>query len=100
MEIRQLEYFITLCEELHFTRAAQKLYIAQPTLSHQIKVLEQEMGVLLFDRIGKRISLTEAGEVLYKQCHHIFQAIENTKDQLQDLVSMQKGMLKIGALPG
>lgn len=100
MEIRQLEYFITLCEELHFTRAAQKLHIAQPTLSHQIKVLEQEMGVLLFDRIGKKISLTEAGEVLYKQCLRIFQAIESTKDQLQELVSMQKGTLRIGALPG
>ena len=60
MEIRQLEYFMTLYRELHFTKAADKLNISQPTLSHQIKVLENEIGVPLFDRIGKKIAITEA----------------------------------------
>ena len=100
MEFRQLEYFMTLSKELHFTRAAEKLHISQPTLSHQIKVLENEVGALLFDRIGKKISLTEAGKILYEQSVHIFSAIENTKLQINDLEVIQRGSLKIGALPG
>ncbi|WP_042348110.1 LysR family transcriptional regulator [Bacillus massiliigorillae] len=100
MELRQLEYFMKLSEDLHFTRAAEQLHISQPTLSHQIKVLEGEMGCLLFDRIGKKISLTEAGHILYEQGLHIFRAIENTKVQINDLDMMQGGALNIGALPG
>ncbi|MER2190373.1 MAG: LysR family transcriptional regulator [Solibacillus sp.] len=100
MELRQLEYFMMLCEELHFTRAAEKLHIAQPTLSQQIKILEEEVGVLLFNRIGKKISLTVAGQLLYTQSLTIFQTIQNTKHQLQELSTLQKGILRIGATPG
>lgn len=100
MEFRQLEYFITLAKELHFTRAAEKLHISQPTLSHQIKALEEEVGTQLFDRIGKKITLTEAGKILYEQSLNIFTMIENTKLQLNELEMIQRGSLKIGALPG
>lgn len=60
MEIRQMENFIAVCEELHFTRAAEKLGISQPTLSQQIRALEDELGVPLFDRVGKKIVMTQA----------------------------------------
>ena len=100
MELRQLEYFIMLCKELHFTRAAEKLNISQPTLSHQIKVLENEMGVPLFDRLGKKIAITEAGEILFKQCAHIFHALDNTRNQINDLKNLKTGNLVIGTLPG
>ncbi|MFJ7737274.1 LysR family transcriptional regulator [Lysinibacillus sp. NPDC097287] len=100
MELRQLEYFMTLCRELHFTRAAEKLNISQPTLSHQIKVLENEVGVPLFDRLGKKIAITNAGEILLEQCGHIFRALENTKDQINDLKSLNAGNLVMGTLPG
>ena len=82
MEIRQLEYFLVLCNELHFTKAAEKLNISQPTLSHQIKVLENELGIPLFDRLGKKIAITDAGKILHEQCTYIFRAIDNTKNQI------------------
>lgn len=100
MELRQLEYFIVLCEEMQFTRAADRLNIAQPTLSQQIKVLEQELDTPLFNRIGKKISLTEAGYILLKQARSMFQTLHSTKVQLQQLESLEKGTLRIGALPG
>src|SRR5262245_18803606 len=64
MELRHLRYFAALAGELSFTRAADKVHITQSTLSHQIKQLEEEIGQRLFDRIGKRVVMTEAGELL------------------------------------
>ena len=58
MELRHLRYFDAIAETLNFTRAAERLHVTQSTLSHQIKQLEEEIGVALFDRIGKRVSLT------------------------------------------
>ncbi|MGE7909489.1 LysR family transcriptional regulator [Lysinibacillus xylanilyticus] len=100
MEIRQLEYFLVLCNELHFTKAAEKLNITQPTLSHQIKVLENELGIPLFDRLGKKIAITDAGKILHEQCTHIFRAIDNTSNQLIELKELKAGKLAIGTLPG
>ncbi|MER2155551.1 MAG: LysR family transcriptional regulator, partial [Solibacillus sp.] len=100
MELRQLEYFLMLCEEMQFTRAAERLNIAQPTLSQQIKVLEEEVNTPLFNRIGKKITLTEAGQILYRQAQTIFQTLHTTKMQLQQLASLEKGVLRVGALPG
>ena len=100
MEIRQLEYFLVLCNELHFTKAAEKLNITQPTLSHQIKVLENELGIPLFDRLGKKIAITDAGKILHEQCTHIFRAIDNTSNQIIELKELKAGKLVIGALPG
>ncbi len=100
MELRQLEYFLILCEEMQFTRAAERLNIAQPTLSQQIKVLENEVNTPLFNRIGKKITLTEAGQILYRQAQTIFQTLHTTKMQMQQLASLEKGILRVGALPG
>eukprot|EP01037_Dinobryon_pediforme_P024192 gene24192-25910_t len=64
MELRHLRYFQALAENLSFTRAAEKVHVTQSTLSHQIRQLEDELGVQLFDRVGKRVVLTDAGETL------------------------------------
>jgi len=98
MELRQLEYFMVVCDELHFTRAAEKLNIAQPTLSQQIKSLEDTVGIPLFDRIGKRITLTEAGKILLEHSQRVFYEIEQAQAALRDLNGLQRGILSIGSL--
>lgn len=71
MEIRQLKYFIVLAEELNFSRAAEKLFISQPPLSKHIKSLEEELGVLLFERGSKGVTLTKEGKLFYEEARQI-----------------------------
>lgn len=98
MELKQLEYFLAVCEELHFTRAAEKLGISQPSLSQQIRALEYEMGTPLFDRIGKKTSITKAGQILKKHSQNIFLEIEMCRTAFSELNGLQRGKLEIGAL--
>ncbi len=100
MELKQLEYFMAICEEMHFTKTADKLRIGQPTLSYQIKALEEELGIRLFDRLGKKIALTEAGKILLEHSQQIFNIIKSANDQLQELQKLNRGKLIIGALSG
>ncbi|MEH6936755.1 LysR family transcriptional regulator, partial [Bacillus sp. JJ664] len=100
MELKQLEYFMALCEEMHFTRTAEKLGIGQPNLSYQIKALEDELGVPLFDRIGKKNALTQAGKILFEHSTIVFETIKSANNQIQDLQKMHRGKLVIGALSG
>ncbi|MCS7463343.1 LysR family transcriptional regulator [Paenibacillus doosanensis] len=99
MELRQLEYFIAVSEELHFTRAAEKLGISQPTLSQQIRALEDELDIPLFDRIGKKIAITEAGSILLEQSLQIVRNLQNVKDSIAELHNYKKGSFVVGALP-
>lgn|SRR5699024_5053864 len=98
MELRQLEYFITICKTLHFTKAAEILHITQPTLSQQIRNLEEEIGTPLFDRIGKKTALTEAGKILYIHAKRVFHEIEEAKAAVNDLNLIQRGTLTVGTL--
>lgn len=100
MEFRQLEYFAAVCKEMHFSRAAENLCTTQSNLSQQIKFLENELGMPLFDRIGKRIALTEAGKILLDQCHIIFERVDYINGAITDLKRMEGGRLDIGILPG
>ncbi|TYP74533.1 LysR family transcriptional regulator [Paenibacillus methanolicus] len=100
MELRQLEYFAAVCREMHFSRAAEQLCTTQSNLSQQIKFLENELGLPLFDRIGKRIALTEAGSILLEQSRHIFERVDYAKRAISDLKRMEGGRLDIGILPG
>lgn len=98
MELKQLEYFMTLCQELHFTRAAEKLGIAQPSLSQQIRLLEHEVGTPLFDRVGKKTMLTEAGRTLLHHSYNVFHELSQARAAISELQGLKRGTLKIGAL--
>jgi DNA-binding transcriptional LysR family regulator len=96
MEFRLLGYFLTVCEELHFTRAADRLSISQPTLSHQIRLLESQIGMPLFHRIGKRVYLTEAGEILRTYALNAFHELDQARAAIAELQGMKRGRLRIG----
>ncbi|PFW78432.1 LysR family transcriptional regulator [Bacillus sp. AFS075960] len=98
MDLKQLEYFMTLCQELHFTRAAEKLGIAQPSLSQQIRLLEHEIGTPLFDRVGKRTTITEAGKTLLHHSYNIFHELSQARAAISEIQGLKRGSLKIGAL--
>ncbi|WP_339217628.1 LysR substrate-binding domain-containing protein [Paenibacillus sp. FSL W7-1279] len=100
MELKQLQYFMAICEELHFTRAAEKMGVSAPNISQQIRRLEEELGVLLFDRVGKTIVLTDAGAILREHGAAVFRHLQQAGDAIADLKQMQGGSLSIGVLPG
>ena len=96
MELRHLRYFITVAEELHFGQAAEKLFISQPPLSRQIKELELELGVQLFLRNNKQVSLTDAGLYFKQQVDAIFTQLEEAKNIARQIDQNESGQLKIG----
>ncbi|MDN0192663.1 LysR family transcriptional regulator [Bacillus stercoris] len=98
MELKQLEYFYAVCQELHFTRAAEKVGISQPSLSQQIKLLEHEIGTPLFDRIGKKTALTESGKLLLQYTRKIFYEVEQAKTSIDELNGLQRGTILVGTL--
>lgn len=96
IELRHLRYFVVLAEELHFGRAAQRLHIAQPPLSQQIKQLEEELGVQLFERSKKRVQLTEAGQLFFEKVGQLFLEFEQTIQQVQQVSRGETGRLVVG----
>lgn len=96
MELRQLRYFSVLARELNFSRAAQKLFITQGTLSQQIRQLEDEIGSELFDRTSRSVRLTEAGESLQAYAQKTLDASHECMQVAQDLRKGIRGSLNIG----
>ena len=100
MELRQLRYFIRSAELLNFTEAAHALYISQSTLSQQIKQLEDELGMPLFDRIGKRVRITEAGSLFLPYARQTIADSESGRFVINDLKGIKTGELRIGVTYG
>ncbi|MDQ7096526.1 LysR family transcriptional regulator [Desulfosporosinus sp. PR] len=98
MDIRQLRYFLAVAQEGQFTKAAERLNMAQPPLSQQIKLLEEELGVTLFKRGGKYIELTDAGQVLVVRGEQILELVNSTQKALEDLGKGKQGTVSIGTV--
>ncbi|MCH7396661.1 LysR family transcriptional regulator [Belliella sp. DSM 107340] len=98
IELRHLEYFRAVAEELNFGRAAERLFISQPGLSRQIKQMEEILGVQLFERTKRKVELTAAGHFLRSEVDYIFNHLELTKTQLKEIAKGNVGELRIGFL--
>lgn len=96
MELRHLRYFITVAEELHFSRAAERLQIAQPPLSQQIRCLEEELGVQLFERTKRRVQLTDAGQVFLLEARRVLTQLEQAVRMAQRANRGEIGRLGVG----
>lgn len=98
IELRHLEYFRAVAEELNFGRAAERLFISQPGLSRQIKQMEEILEVQLFERTKRKVELTAAGHYLKSEVDYIFNHLELTKSQLKEIALGNIGELRIGFL--
>lgn len=98
LEIRELIYFRTIVNEGNITKAAEKLHIAQPPLSHSLKLLEDELGVKLIERTTRKFQITDAGKILYRRCDQMLELMETTIKELRDLNEGLEGTLSIGAI--
>ena len=100
MELRQLAYFVAVAKAKSFTRAAERLYVAQPAVSQQIRRLEAELGAQLFDRSNRRPQLTAAGETLLAHAQQALAASEAGRAALDALNGVVAGRLRLGTIPG
>lgn len=98
MNLKQLEYFSAVAEAKSISGAARDLRVAQPPVSRQLSLLEDELGVCLFLRTNKGIELTEAGRSLYQQSQHLFQNLRTMVDSVRDVDAGLRGTVKLGLI--
>ncbi|MAT64153.1 MAG: LysR family transcriptional regulator [Gammaproteobacteria bacterium] len=96
--LRQLQVFEAIVRLGSFTRAAEELFLTQPTVSMQIKKLTDAMGLTLFEHVGRNVRPTEAGHVLYEACRRMFDTLSNLEMQMADLKGMRRGRLRLGVI--
>lgn len=99
MELRHLRYFVSVAEAASVSKAARRVNICQPALSRQIRDLESELGVRLFDRVGRRIQLTSQGEDLLGRSRDVLAHAESLVEQARRMAGRSTGILRVGATP-
>lgn len=99
MELRQLQYAIQIATDRNFSRAAEKLHIAQPSLSQQLSKLERELGVLLFHRNTNSVELTHAGALFVEKAQKLIDLAAEIRQEMDDISQLRKGRLIIGSMP-
>jgi LysR family transcriptional activator of glutamate synthase operon len=99
MELRHLDYFVAVAEHGNFTRAAEALHVAQPSLSQQIRALERELGVSLFERTSRRVRLTAAGESLLPHARRVLGAVADARHELAEQREAPAGPVRLGTTP-
>lgn len=100
MELRQLQYFVTVVEEANFTRAAARLHLAQPGVSAQIRQLERELGQRLLDRTGRTVTTTEAGEAVLPYARAALAAAEAVRHTADEFTGLLRGRVRLGLVSG
>ena len=95
--LRQLRTFKTVADVSSFSLAAQRLKLSQPSVSYQVKELEETLGVPLLDRLGKRVQLTEAGSLLYSYARRMLDTLDEATVALEEMRGIQRGSLRVGA---
>ncbi|MCL4247903.1 MAG: LysR family transcriptional regulator [Anaerolineae bacterium] len=99
LDTRRLRYFLVVAEELNFSRAAERLHMAQPPLSYHIKMLEEALGVQLFERTRRGVRLTDAGQLLFDEARRILIQLEQTARMVERVGAGEVGRLSIGFVP-
>lgn len=97
MTLEQLRVFLAVAEHMHFTRAAEALYVTQPAVSAAIQSLEEEYSVKLFHRVGRRVEIAEAGKLLQMEAQKILDQVALTERGLRELNNLQRGELRLGS---
>ena len=95
--LRQLRTFKTVADLTSFSAAAQRLKLSQPSVSYQVKELEETLGLPLLDRLGKRVQLTEAGNVLYNYARRMLDVLDEATVVIEEMRGIQRGTLRVGA---
>ncbi|PTF00161.1 LysR family transcriptional regulator, partial [Staphylococcus cohnii] len=91
MEFKHMQYFVEVVKQKSMTKAADSLFITQPTISNTIKLLEEELEVILFNRYKNQIYLTDAGEAFFFQCKEMLKMYDNIPNELSNLLELKKG---------
>lgn len=99
MEARQLEYFLAVVDRGGVSRAAQALHLAQPSLSQAIRSLERDLGTTLFDRVGRRVVLTEAGRALVEPARQVMRGMQSARASVDSVAGLATGRVEIAAMP-
>src|SRR5690242_17377084 len=99
MELRQLRTFVAVAELRHFARAASLCNLSQPAVSHQIALLEEELGAKLLNRAARRVSLTVAGETMLEEARRILGAVDRAHERMQEVARGAVGRIRFGATP-
>lgn len=98
MELRQLQHFVAVAEEAHFTRAARRVNIVQSALSNSVRALEEELGAQLFVRTTRQVRLTAAGRVFLDKARHVLAAAREARDAVAAVAGLERGSLSIGTV--
>ena len=99
MEMHQLRYFVSIAERESFTRAAEECNVSQPSLSQQISKLERELGQALFERLARKVILTDFGKILYEHALQILSLVEQARVKIHDAAEAGEGRVSIAAIP-